>query len=80
MGLTVAGVAKDGLNCTAWAAWLRNACQLTRATGPNGENELGLLLQKVALFFGLSRYVHIHIHTTALIHARPRDLFARACI
>jgi hypothetical protein len=47
--------AKAGLNCTAW---LRNACQLTRATGSNGENELGLPLQKIALFFGLSRYEH----------------------
>jgi hypothetical protein len=46
---------RSGLNCTAW---LRNACQLTRATGPNGENELGLPLQKIALFFGFSRYEH----------------------
>jgi len=44
-----------GLNCTAW---LRNACQLTKATAPSGENELGLPLQKIALFFGLSRYEH----------------------
>jgi hypothetical protein len=43
------------LNCTAW---MRNACQLTNATGPHGENELGLPLQKIALFFGFSRYTH----------------------
>ena len=37
---------------------MRNACQLTNTTGPRGENELGLPLQKIALFFGLSRYTH----------------------
>ena len=46
-----------GLNCTAW---LRNACQLTKATGPNGENELGLPLQKLALFFEHDKNIDPH--------------------